>query len=206
MLACKVFGYANSMESHAGGFVDGYTAPFLMFRKIVRYPGSESMELLRLTTPEILTEYRAISPGYEEAILRIREESLDLDRRCTLTVRIVGGIELAAILVSFVFSPFIRDSDAKAADLRGHVVTTSITRTAKGIWPFRSYVGGFCCRRTKVELHRLISHRSSAFEALPRIQANLLSWSNMYQQARAEERHRIAFFGRTPSVADRHQG
>jgi hypothetical protein len=86
-----------------GGFLDGYTAILLMFWKTIRVPGSASEELIRLTTPEALAMYRAVSLEREDLILKMRENSLNRDRRYALMVRIAGSIELAAIVAAICF-------------------------------------------------------------------------------------------------------
>jgi hypothetical protein len=86
-----------------GGFVDGYAACLLMFRKTIRVPGSESEELIKLTTPEMLAQYRAARPEWEDVLLKMREISLNHDRTYALMVRIVGSIELAAIVAAICF-------------------------------------------------------------------------------------------------------
>jgi hypothetical protein len=89
-----------------GGFFDGYGAFFLMFRKTVPVPGSESMEEARRMDSEMLAKYGASSPEWVDAFLKIRENTLDLDRKYTRMVRIVGAIELTAILVAVCFLAF----------------------------------------------------------------------------------------------------
>jgi hypothetical protein len=86
-----------------GGFLDGFAALFLIFRKVVRYPGSESEALMRLTTAEALAKYREVNPEREDLIVNLRETSLEWDRKYTRTVRIVGGIEIAAIVFAICF-------------------------------------------------------------------------------------------------------
>src|ERR1700752_3519174 len=86
-----------------GVFVDGYSACLLMFRKPIRVPGSASEEVRKLTTPEMLAQYRAAGPQWEDMLVKLREDSLDLNRRYALMVRIVGSIELAAIVAAICF-------------------------------------------------------------------------------------------------------
>lgn len=86
-----------------GGFLDGLTAHLLMFRKVIRVPGSQSVELMRLTTPEMLAEYRAIGPEWQDAMLKIRDNSLDQDCKYARTVRLLGCLELLSILIAICF-------------------------------------------------------------------------------------------------------
>lgn len=86
-----------------GGFEDGFVAPILMFRKTIRVPGSASEKLIRLTTPEMLEQYRVADPRWEDVFLKLREESQLLDRRYAVAVRIVGSFEIAAIVGAICF-------------------------------------------------------------------------------------------------------
>jgi hypothetical protein len=74
-----------------------------MFRKTIRVPGSGSKELISLTAPEMLAQYRAADPRWESVLLKLREDSLNLDRKYARMVRIVGSIELAAIVGGICF-------------------------------------------------------------------------------------------------------
>ena len=81
------------------GFLDGFNAYIVMFGK-VQVPGSLSDELNRLTTPKTLAEYRAVDPGIEEALLRLRDTELTRDRSYALVTRVLGCIEIAATIAA----------------------------------------------------------------------------------------------------------
>ena len=87
------------------GFLDGYCAPIVMFGQ-VRVPGSPSEELVRLTTPEVLAEYRVIDPGLPAAMLELRDNALARDRQYARAVRIMGCLQLAALAAAFSFLAF----------------------------------------------------------------------------------------------------
>ena len=89
-----------------GGFIDGYTAQALLFRRVMRVPGSQANELKRLTAPEKLAEYRAIGPACEASILELKENVLASDRRYAWAVPIVGAIELSATIAAICFLAF----------------------------------------------------------------------------------------------------
>jgi hypothetical protein len=84
------------------GFLDGSCAPIRMFER-VQVPGSPSEELIRLTTPEVLAEYRAIDPRLPAAMLELRDNALARDRQYARNVRILGCLQLAALAVAFCF-------------------------------------------------------------------------------------------------------
>ena len=81
------------------GFFDGFGAFIRMFGQ-VRVPGSPIEELNRLTTPESLAEYRAVSPNLPVAILKLKDNVLARDRYYALCTRVLGGIELVAIAIA----------------------------------------------------------------------------------------------------------
>ena len=81
------------------GFFDGFGAFILMFRQ-VRVPGSPSEELKRLTSEEALAEYSAVNPGLPDMILRFKDDALARDRVYARLTRVMGCIQLAAILMA----------------------------------------------------------------------------------------------------------
>jgi hypothetical protein len=99
MLTCKVFKMAIRWKAARSGFLDGFSAYILMFGR-VRVPGSPSEELTRLTTSEALAEYRALNPGFADELLRFRDEALAHDRIYAWLTRVLGSIQLAAIIAA----------------------------------------------------------------------------------------------------------
>jgi hypothetical protein len=79
----------------AGGFLDGFTAWLLMFRRSVPVPGTRSTEVAAM-----LEEYYPAGPELDNAIAQLMEQSLELERKYTLSVRIIGSIQLVAILAA----------------------------------------------------------------------------------------------------------
>jgi hypothetical protein len=103
MLMCEVLFVPIPSEAVCGGFVDGYTACLLIFWKTIRVPGSESEELIRLAARRCWPQYPAAGPEWEDLLLKVRQNSLVLDRRHARMVRIIGSVELAVIVATICF-------------------------------------------------------------------------------------------------------
>lgn len=87
------------------GFLDGFF-PFIPIFRQTRLPGSRSKELIGLTTSEKLAEYHAMDPVLADALIKMRNYSLDLDRRYAQMTRVVERIVLAGIVLAICLLAF----------------------------------------------------------------------------------------------------
>jgi hypothetical protein len=87
------------------GLLDGFCPLTPIFRQ-AKLPGSRSEELIGLTTPETIAGYRAIDPDLADAMIKMRDCSLDLDRRSALMTHVIERIVLAATALAICLLAF----------------------------------------------------------------------------------------------------